>query len=168
MTDIPPLPWTIDLTRAELARNRGVAIRDATGHLVCLVQPDKRGLFDHSEAIRLGVAQHAELLAAVRKLALRRHIRLGYEGAEIHNGGSCALCKSEWGPEDFETHVPGCFAAQSIPPKYSPRAERLLDERNGLTNSFGHGPFHDGRTRDRIAHIDDELRGLGVAPPQES
>lgn len=35
--------------------------------------------------------------------------------------------------------------------------EHLLDVRNRLMNSFGHGPAADGATLDRIAEIDRQL-----------
>ena len=34
------------------------------------------------------------------------------------------------------------------------RRESLEEERHRLDNSFGYGPFHDGKVRDRIAEID--------------
>jgi hypothetical protein len=40
------------------------------------------------------------------------------------------------------------------------RREKLEDERNVLDNSFGHGSFKDGQTRQRIEEIDRELATL--------
>ena len=37
------------------------------------------------------------------------------------------------------------------------RREQLEDERNELMNSYGYGQVSDGRVRDRIAEIDDQL-----------
>jgi hypothetical protein len=48
--------------------------------------------------------------AALRSFAIRRHERLA-SGAFgfAPNGGSCALCKTEWDEGEDERHVPGCL-----------------------------------------------------------
>lgn len=44
----------------------------------------------------------------LRGLALRRHVRLGYGGIEIANGGSCAICRGEWAEGATELHATTC------------------------------------------------------------
>lgn len=60
-------------------------------------------------------ASHAGMREALRKLAIKRHIRLTEGPRTIFNGGSCALCKAEW-YEPFDSnewHSDTCLAALS-------------------------------------------------------
>lgn len=52
------------------------------------------------------------LRAALRKYAIKRHVRLGEGLREIPNGGSCAICKTEWRVDWPENHLASCLLAR--------------------------------------------------------
>ena len=50
---------------------------------------------------------------ALRRIALRRHVRMGYGGTEIPNGGGCVLCGDEWEANEPESHELTCPLAET-------------------------------------------------------
>lgn len=46
--------------------------------------------------------------AELRRIAVRRRIRLGFGMGEVPNGGSCVICKGEWGHDRPEDHALTC------------------------------------------------------------
>ncbi|MFA5897745.1 MAG: hypothetical protein WC829_01400 [Hyphomicrobium sp.] len=46
--------------------------------------------------------------ADLRRLALVRHERPGYNGTFVPNGGSCKICKVEWDRNEPELHAENC------------------------------------------------------------
>lgn len=48
---------------------------------------------------------------ALRRLAIRKHVRMTTGNSTVPNGGSCALCKREWDDDAPEQHAPDCLAA---------------------------------------------------------
>lgn len=63
------------------------------------------------EALRLS-EENDELRAALRRHALRRHVRMASGGGEIPNGGSCELCGSGWREGQPEAHRASCLLAK--------------------------------------------------------
>jgi len=63
------------------------------------------------EGVRL-LEENEKLRAALRRFALKRHVRLASGGTEIPNGGSCELCKTEWREEHPESHRASCLLAR--------------------------------------------------------
>jgi hypothetical protein len=52
------------------------------------------------------------LRAALRKYAIKRHVRLSEGLRDIPNGGSCALCGNEWSNGWPEGHDAYCLLAR--------------------------------------------------------
>lgn len=64
-----------------------------------------------------GVRSVAIDLSELRRFAIKRHVRLGYNGDEIPNGGSCAICMGEWGEGFSEQHARTCpVVGRALPP----------------------------------------------------
>ncbi len=64
------------------------------------------------EALRLS-EENDKLRAALRRFALRRHVRMASGGGEVPSGGSCALCNTEWRRDQPEAHRANCLLANS-------------------------------------------------------
>lgn len=67
---------------------------------------------DVARIVRAVNRDHAfdEVVKALRKIAIRKHVRMGYDGTEIPNGFSCDVCHSEWDEGDPERHTTTCCA----------------------------------------------------------
>jgi hypothetical protein len=64
------------------------------------------------EAENAKKAEEIKLLRkALRKYAIKRHVRLGEGLREIPNGGSCEICETNWLPGQPESHRASCLLA---------------------------------------------------------
>lgn len=53
-----------------------------------------------------------ELRTALRRLAIRQHVRMASGGGTVPNGGSCALCDINWPNGQPEGHRASCLLAR--------------------------------------------------------
>lgn len=68
---------------------------------------------DEARANAALLAAAPALLAALRRLAVVRHVRLTYGGGDTPSGGACKLCKSEWRETSTEFHSDDCLLTKA-------------------------------------------------------
>lgn len=50
-----------------------------------------------------------QLRAALRKQAVKQHVRLAEGGGTVPNGRSCSLCSAQWDEDQPERHEAACL-----------------------------------------------------------